>query len=639
MPAFSWTAPEDGLADESTAVFHTAAAPSFPDPDSGLGREDLSAFDDLRPGKRIGEFDLISELGRGAFGVVFLARQTSLDRQVALKVTPHAGSEGGTLAQLEHENIVQVYSEVVDVLSDRRLLCMQYVAGTTLEFIIERLQRLHREEWCGRAILEIIDSLPLRNMAFDPTALRDREMLARSDYVEAVCWIGTRLAEALACAHDRGVLHRDVKPANVLISQYGRPLLADFNLAFRTLADGRTPSGAFGGTLAYMAPEHLDAFNTDHTAGPEAVDARSDIYSLAVMLYELLHGRLPFEFPERTSVSPGALNEMSRLRRERSTVVQTTATHGDAVLARTLNRCLEPDPADRPQKGADVAEALEGCRALRQAESALPPLPPYLALFSRRTFLWLIVLGLLPHLFGSIVQITYNSVRIVGELTEPQRLAFVRTAIAYNIIVYPLCLAWLARHLVPVERTWSRIANGKNIADDRVLRVRRMALDLPLRAALVGCIGWLPGAIIFPVAISTLSEPLPGAVWGHFAVSFVLAGLIALTYSFFAAQWVIVRLMYVRLWTDGRGFRNTARNELQPAERRARRFQRLAGAIPLLGAIVMVTVSPLPDAEEEYTIFRILVTLLILLGMLGVLLTNAIQRHLSKTLTALTRPE
>src|SRR5262249_56183347 len=116
-------------------------------------------------------------------------------------------------------------------------------------------------------------------------------MLEGLDYVQSVLWLVARLADGLAHAHDRGILHRDLKPANILLSDEGQPMLLDFGVAEDTKLGAA--AARVGGTLPYMAPEHLDAVQ----GGPGRVTAGSDVYSLGVILYELLTGRHPFPAP------------------------------------------------------------------------------------------------------------------------------------------------------------------------------------------------------------------------------------------------------------------------------------------------------------------------------------------------------
>jgi serine/threonine protein kinase len=220
------------------------------------------------------DFELQGVLGRGAFGQVYLARQISLGRHVALKVTLNRGNEARTLARLEHDHIVQVFAEVVA--RDLRLLCMQYIPGTTLQRVIDALRPKPREQWSGSAILDTIDAISTAPATLDPGALRDRQFLADCDFIEAACWLGARLAEALGHAHGMGVLHLDVKPANILLSRYGRPYLADFNVAAVHRDD--TVRNAFGGTLAYMAPEHLQAFAARTAGAQGTVGEAADIW-------------------------------------------------------------------------------------------------------------------------------------------------------------------------------------------------------------------------------------------------------------------------------------------------------------------------------------------------------------------------
>src|SRR5262245_33813800 len=287
------------------------------------------------------DFELLRVLGEGSFGKVYLARQISLDRQVAIKISANRGSEARTLASLEHDHIVHVFSETVDLNSNQRVLCMQYVPGTTLERIIVRLSERERGSWSGRAILDSIDSLSHNPATFHPAALRDRELLAELDYFQAVCWFGARMAEALDYAHAQGVLHRDIKPANILVSQYGRPLLADFNISAQTTS---TPNeDMFGGTLGYMAPEHLDAFDRHAGTTQQAVDERSDLYSLGVVLFELLTGDRPFDRPRNTD-HRATIRELAQHRRSDIPVPSDKFPDIPGVLDYVVARSLDPDP-------------------------------------------------------------------------------------------------------------------------------------------------------------------------------------------------------------------------------------------------------------------------------------------------------
>ena len=267
-------------------------------------------------------FHLIGELGRGAFSRVYLAQQGDLaNRPVALKVSPEFFSESQTLAQLQHANIVPIYS--IHHVEALHAVCMPYFGSTTLKDVYRDLRKHEALPASAKGLLSTLynrESDPRHRgsaisskveMAEGPTALSEREpvgattpspsrphtailmMLEKLTYVQAVLWMAARLEDGLAHAHERGILHRDLKPANILLTDEGQPMLLDFNLS----EDLKVRSGAaaaIGGTLPYMSPEHLDAFR----GGARPVDARSDLYSLGVILYELLAGRRPFEIPD-----------------------------------------------------------------------------------------------------------------------------------------------------------------------------------------------------------------------------------------------------------------------------------------------------------------------------------------------------
>jgi serine/threonine protein kinase len=582
-----------------------------------------------RPGQHVGDFELLRVLGRGSFATVFLARQVSLDRQVALKVTADSGSEARTLARLEHDHIVQVFSEGVE--SGLRLLCMQYVAGTTLERVLDALKGRPRPEWGGRAILVVIDRLSTGPAALHPAALRGREELAADDHVGAVCRLGARLAEALDYAHGQGVLHRDVKPANILLSQYGRPLLADFNLASAGPSAGR-----LGGTLAYMAPEHLDAFNPEGDTPPAAVDRRSDTYALGVVLFELLTGELPFPAPPSGAPVCEALRGMAAARRAGVPPPRQFNPDVPPPLDRVIRRCLEPLPGRRYQTAEELSRALHGCGELRRIERELPAPGPLTRAATAQPFLTLVALALLPHVLSSAVNIGYNALRIVRALTAAQRGVFAWSVLGYNLLMYPACLAILVGVMLPGWKALRALGRGQDVGAERVAAVRRDVLRWPLWAVAVSCLGWLPGGALFPLALAVFAGPVCDEVIGHFAVSFTVSGLIALTYTFFGVQFLVLRVFYCRLWADGQGLTTAARAEVGSLGPRLRWFQLLAGLIPLVAAVLLVGVGP---EISGYRTFRLLVTTLLVLGMAGFGVATVAHNVLSQNLAVLVRPE
>ncbi|MBY0458164.1 MAG: protein kinase, partial [Gemmataceae bacterium] len=172
-------------------------APDQPNPDAstavGAGAPTLGRADGPPIPERVGDFHLVSRLGRGAFGQVFLARQASLGRHVALKVTagaPADRDEGHVLAALEHDHIVKVYSAFADPDTGLSGLCLQYIPGPDLGAVLRHLYAQRRAPASGRDFLEAVEHLRRGDPGFDPAALRDREALAGDDFPQAVCRLG-----------------------------------------------------------------------------------------------------------------------------------------------------------------------------------------------------------------------------------------------------------------------------------------------------------------------------------------------------------------------------------------------------------------------------------------------------------------
>ena len=630
-------------------------APSGPAPTIELRPNEKGAARDqapmaLLPGAKVDDFEIVRLLGRGAFGHVYLARQLSLDRLVALKISANRGSEGRTMARLEHQHIVQVFSEKVDPDFNQRLLCMQLVPGIGLEKLIVMLHDMragsHPEgtrlgagstdkssesAWTGADLIGLIDRSGSLPTTLDPAALHDREALSRMDDVEATAWFGARLAEALDFAHGHGVLHRDIKPANILVNPYGRPMLADFNISSQPVGSEKSGEEMFGGTFAYMAPEHLDAFNPEDVTGHEAVTARSDIYSLGLVLQQLLDGRMTLPLSRPKGKMAETLRTMADERRKAPPICNAGQPGARMTLERTISGCLEPNPDDRFASGAELAEQLDGCRRLREAEQRLPRFPAMFGPILRRPFLWLIVLVLLPQIAASVLNIAYNFTQIVDTLDAAQKVVFKRLVLGYSLLAYSLATLAFVLAVWPVSKCWDALSRAERLTDLEVRTARRQALRFPRFIAVLAAVAWFPGGILFPVVIHLVAPRLSSEVFLHFIASFCLSGMNALAYSLCSVEFVVLRGLYPGLWRDAKDFTAVARQELAPLSRHLTRIEWLAGSIPLVAAIFMLILG-----SEANTTFRLLVTALIALGILGIHVTSVVTRHLSRVIVVLT---
>ena len=227
-------------------------------------------------GERLGEFDLVRELGSGAHGRVFLAAQPNLGgRRVVLKLGPAEGAEHISLARLQHTHVVPLYGAAEFPERGLRALVMPDFGGRTLESAQFHVQTLGRPA-TGRDLWEFVRAESAGAApAFWGTLLERPAWWAAGR-------IGACLADALRAAHDRGLLHLDIKPSNILIAGDGTPMLLDFHLAHPPLAAGESPAGRLGGTPGYMAPEHAWAVEAVRAGEgvPGNLDGRADVFSL-----------------------------------------------------------------------------------------------------------------------------------------------------------------------------------------------------------------------------------------------------------------------------------------------------------------------------------------------------------------------
>ena len=319
------------------------------DPHAAILRESIPWPE---PGETFLGFSLIAELGRGAFGRVFLASEPALgDRPVALKVAPRGGEEAEILGKLRHPNIVPVYSVQQDAATGLTAVCMPYLGRATLCDVLDQAFAGPRPPTRSRVILDTVQDLSDDPGLLDPSSF-DR-ILRKGSYVDGIIRLAVQLSDALAYTHSRGICHRDLKPSNVLLSPEGRPLLLDFNLSF----DKRRSVSKIGGTLPYMAPEQLRFVLLERPDRKAHADPRSDLFSLGVILYELLSGAFPFgPIPCEPSIQQIA-EGLLRQQEQGPQPVQAKNQHVDKGLAQLLDDCLAFDPESRPESAIALAAA------------------------------------------------------------------------------------------------------------------------------------------------------------------------------------------------------------------------------------------------------------------------------------------
>lgn len=278
-----------------------------------------------------GRYQIEALLGQGGMSAVYRATDPNLRRVVAVKIIhPHLSGdqefvrrfeeEAAAVAQLRHPNIIQVHDFSHD--GSTYFIVFEFVPGESLQAWLERLSESGRQ----------------------------------MDYKEAAN-IAADLADALQYAHEKGLIHRDVKPANVIINVQDQPILMDFGIAKIVGGSQHTATGAVLGTARYMSPEQIQG---------QPVDARSDIYSLGVMLFEMVGGRAPFEAESAMTLMmmhvQDPVPDVSQLRPE-----------VPAALANVITKALSKDPAHRFQSAAEFAAAL---RRLDTASMGAPKRDP-----------------------------------------------------------------------------------------------------------------------------------------------------------------------------------------------------------------------------------------------------------------------
>ncbi|WP_422615776.1 protein kinase domain-containing protein [Nocardia jejuensis] len=572
-------------------------------------------LDRIEIGQRIDDFDLLTSLGSGAFARVFLARQRSLQRLVAVKISADHGTEPQTLAQLDHDYIVRVFDQRLmagtRTESGRRLrlLYMQFLPGGTLLSVLRWVRATPAAERSGRLLLDAVDAAMEEKGEIRPTDSSVRAEIAELSWPETVAWLGSRVAEALDYADGHGVLHRDVKPANILLTAEGVPKLADFNISFSRNLDNDSPVAYFGGSLSYMSPEQLEACHPGQAVTAADLDTRADIFSLGVVLWELLTGAKPFD---DSTAGPGdhgdrtTLEAMLARRRGGPDIAALDRVPPDcpAALLRVLLTCLAPDRDERWSSGVVLARQLEMCQDERARDLVDPP--PHS--WRRRLRTWLIPIVTLsvgvPNVLASIYNIAHNNSLIVSRLSGEAMNAFTLITAAVNALFFPLgmlAIVYLCRRVILVPRG---LRKGRLYDAETLRRARADVLLAGERISLVVFSLWTVSGVTFPIVLRLVADDLPVSGMVHFVVSLVVCGAIAVAYPFFLVTFYLVRCIYPMFLRHGDISPEDA-IWLHRLSRRCTTYLAVAASIPLL-AVAGVTFLPPADIPTVIVAVRVL---------------------------------
>ncbi|MGN6546898.1 MAG: serine/threonine-protein kinase [Aureliella sp.] len=568
----------------------------------------------LEVGDEIDDFRLLNELGCGAFARVFLAQQKSMQRLVALKASTRRTFESPVLSKLDHPGIVRVYDE--RVLGALALMYMQYVPGGTLRSIVDWRQAFADRPPTGQAYLDELERL-LREKGETPSQLPQGSGIQSWQWGKTVAWMGARLAEALAHAHRVGVWHRDIKPENILLTSDGRPMLVDFNLSFGETVEGSCVDDAFGGSLAYMSPEQLQVLLGQARA--DAVGPASDVYSLAVVLWELLTGTRPFELHAQstTALSPSDLLA-ARLEPIDSSRLPSDCPRG---LRDGLLKSLSIDPGQRPT-AAHLArryqfstdDALDGL---------LYPSPgSWSHRWRRHPLRWLIVLGVLPNGLLSLLNIWAND-RLTTHNFDKHFFDTVEKP-AVNLIAYAVGIVAAIAILGPIARGMN---SPHEMSWEERQRMARRCFIAPALASLVILALWCGSGLAFPLwnLVSQHSHVGPVDVIA-FVLSQVLHGIIAGTTTFAISTLVTVEAFLPRYLSADEGMLDDAE-----FDRNDRWLSWASGALSLTPLLAVLALAFSDQFDKSVFVA------LAMVGFIGHLFTSLLAPRIREGLGALRR--
>lgn len=568
-------------------------------------------------GQQVDDFTIVRALGRGGFASVYLARQNSMQRLVALKVSQRGSDEPVALSQLDHPNVVRVYDQRHIADPEAILLYMQYVPGGTLADVIRMTAVLPSAELSGRCVLLAVDQALLAAGQPTPERSPTRQQLAALDWPQTIAWMGVQLAEGLAAAHDRGIMHRDVKPANILLTGEGVPKLADFNVSYSGIEGCAGAAVHFGGSLLYMSPEQLQVADPSGTLRPEDLDAGCDLYSLGVVLWELWQGSRPVVATEMIGSWQEAVASQLALRRAQPRALRGCNTAAARVLQKTLLQTLQFERQLRPRSGYELAGRLRLALADRAAELFEPAAGSLYERCRRMpVLLTAAVIIFVPNGLAGALNYQYNLASILAKHSELEPL-FVTVSIWVNWITFPIGGVLLILFARPVQSALRRALSGAAATETGMDN----AWNLGHRAAMIGGMLWLVAGIGFPIVMRALAPAFDAYDALEFFLSLAICGGIAWIYPFFGISLVATEVYYPAIVAPTMVDVKFERRAAQLCKR-ATIYLASAAAIPLFALALLTVQQTIGSGRASGGLF-----LLVVIVLTGIALLFAFLAH------------
>jgi serine/threonine protein kinase len=582
---------------------------------------------------RVHDFEILAELGRGGMGVVYLARQLSLGRIVALKTIAaellddeialaRFRREMRVLGRCDHPNIVKVFS--CGAMPDGQLYyAMEYVPGADLEQVWRELAGKSHETGHGdlswnqavrtastkqlqQATKKLVGgdtrldfSRQASTSILPTTSTGGDAKIAATDAVEVpavptqvtddyddedidtfqhrIARLMRDAASALEAVHAQGIVHRDVKLANLILTADGsRVVLMDFGLAKgQSMALTTSRSGGLLGTLRYSAPEQLAAANMQ--VGP-AVDIRG----LGVTMWELLTTRRLFaDAEDERQLASWVLNhDVPALR----TVDPRLSPDLEAITEKATERNVE----SRIQETGKLVEYLD---AYLDGKPVVIGKPKALQEFAARFAIPIVIVAtLLPNAAAGAFNLVYNRNQIIQNVAPESLSVFWTTQTIINMIAYPIGVYLVGWFTFVAVRPIRLQRQNKPVDAQVQAHARRHSLFVGHYAALTGIALWSLAGITYPIAIHLASGTMLPIAYVHFFVSLMLCGLVAAAYPFFVNTWFIVTMIYPRL-AGGSVYSSQDRQAFERLNRLTWRYFMCAAAVPMFTVAILATIN------------------------------------------------